>query len=84
MHMFTVLGHPDLLHFTPPPPHRAPAPAPVKKKFPSQLPVRNGRSVRPKEMLIKLLQNYIKLIILVKIVKNMLFLVFLMPKNCKS
>ena len=47
MHMFAVLGHPDQPHFTLPPPHHAPAP-PVKKKFPSQLPVRNGRSVRPK------------------------------------
>ena len=78
MHMFAVLGHPDQPHFTLPPPNHAPAP-PVKKKFPSQLPVRNGRSVRPKEMLMKLLQNYIKLITLVKIVKNMLFLVFLLP-----
>ena len=80
MHMFAVLGHPDQPHFTLPPPHYAPAP-PVKKKFPSQLPVRIGISVRPKEMMMKLLQNYIKLITLVKIMKNMLFLVFSLPKN---
>ena len=61
MHMFAVIGHPDQPHFTLPPPHHAPAP-PVKKKFSLQLPVRNDGRVRPKEMLMKLLQNYIKLI----------------------
>ena len=67
MHMFAVLGHQDQLYFTLPPP--APAPL-VKKNFPLQLPVRNRRSVMPKEMLMKLLQNYIKLITLVKMVKK--------------
>ena len=63
MHMFAVWGHQDQPHFTHLPPHYAPPP-PVEKKFPLQLPLRSRGSVRSKQMLMKLLQNYIILIIL--------------------